>query len=219
MKKNKFLRIIFLNFLLFSKVCIAQQKSTASEEINPFSERTASVFAVNEKIKNIKDVALINSIVKKNLSKTDDNVDFKNIFTKNSPNGIHYLFQQQYFGVDIYNAFVKINIDNNGKIISAYQSIYNTKNWKKIKVENDIKKLKNSDADHIFEKSFNTEIKILSKEIVLAIVNNKPTALWYYTIQNKVKHEAYLISEAANVVLKMDLNCNHRNTATAKAFV
>lgn len=219
MKKYLFLNVLLIVLLFNTKHSFAQFKNDSAIEINPFAERTASVFAVNEKIKNIKDVALINSIVKKNLSKTEDNVDFKNIFTKNSPNGIHYLFQQQYFGVDIYNAFVKINIDNNGKIISAFQSIYNTKNWKEIKVENDIKKLKNSDADHIFEKSFKTEIEILSKEIVLAIVNNKPTALWYYTIQNSVKHEAYLISEAANVVLKMNLNCNHRNTATAKAFV
>jgi len=214
--KTWLLATICLAFLMHSYTIYAQlSKAQAENELNPFAERKAKVYfplqIVNEES--------IESLISKWLPafRSDKNT-LKSEYQKSSPYGDHYLFLQHFNNIPVYNSWVKVNTDKNGKVLSTYDNSYETSEWDIADLNNKISQLKNVEVDKVFESTFANEKKIKLKEINLIVIDGIVDAVWKYRIQNNSTYREYLLNAQNEIVLSFDLNAYNSDTI-AEAYV
>lgn len=214
--------LLSLLFLVLHTLAMAHNKNTAIEEINPFAERKTSVLFPKAFLPNSENIH--SDILKlfrrevKNL-KTGQNTIQLIKFSK-SPLARHYLYQQRFNNIAVYNATLKINIEDKGRVFSLYDNSYNTENWNYKAIQNEIYLLKNSEAVTKFESKF-PDANIQLKEINIAVIDNNPIVVFRYRIHNETTHDfrEYLVNINGEILLSLNLNCNHRSNAIASALV
>jgi Zn-dependent metalloprotease len=186
------------------------QKQVIEQELNPFAERMANVmFPKNITINNETSFQSYLFSILSNLI----NCTLKPEYQKSSPYGEHYLFLQQLSNIYIYNSWIKINTDKNGKVLSLYDNSYKTSDWDLALLDKKINRLRTSDADLVFENSFSDEKKILTKEINIAVIDNQPDAYWKYRILHNVSSfREYLVNANHEILLSVDLNSYSSDT-------
>jgi Zn-dependent metalloprotease len=219
-RNNDVLRLIFFFlFVLFYFSPYAQNNIFYNEpELNPFADRNATAyFPLNKKTEQHSIENLITAFLPA----------FKNEKSKliaeyfnTSPYGSHYLFLQQFNSIPVYNSYIKINIDKNGKILSVYDNSYPIENLNINVINEHLDKLKNKSTTEHFENSFAEGKNILLKEINLAFIEEEVVPVWRYKIHtpSPPSFREYLVNAEGKILLSVDLN-NYRNNATAEALV
>lgn len=201
---------------------MAHNKNTAPEEINPFAERKAvmlfpkAFLPISENINS--EILLLFRKEVKNLKAEQNSIQLVK-FSK-SPVARHYLFQQRYNNIPVYNATLKVNIEDNGKVLSLYDNSFHTENWNYNIIQYEIDKLKNSEAVKTFESKFSNE-NIQLKEVNIAVIENNAAAVFRFRIHNETTHDfrEYLVNANGEILFSINLNCNHRSNAVADALV
>jgi hypothetical protein len=211
---------ILLGFLSFQQI-LAQNKWNAEIDDNIFSANNTQRLVIDDTIiLNQDTISVLYKFLQKHLTGLNNKfISVKILKYKESPIGKHFLLQQYYHEIPLYNAFIKLNITHNGKVISLFNNSFNTNNYNLSKIKSNIELLKKQGVS--FEKVYGEGKEIQLKEINIAVVSNNPEVVWHYNIHDANNHQfmQYLVDTNNDIIFKYNLNCNHRSTATASAYV
>ncbi|MSQ78627.1 MAG: T9SS type A sorting domain-containing protein [Flavobacteriaceae bacterium] len=132
------LRWLYVKKWAFAFLCLgnfqASSQQTPTNDFAHFTEyKTANILFVDKQL-NLHEadtVALLQSFLENEFSLTDGSLVL-NHFTK-SPIGFHLSFQQYFQGFLVFRAGCKINVANNGKVISIFDLTVDTRKFKEAK--------------------------------------------------------------------------------------
>jgi len=123
-------------------------------------------------------------------------------FYKESPVAHYYLFQQEYNGIPIYGAEIKITLNKKGVIIREDNGL--------VDVPNNFNPVFTSSSSIYNEITKGREVISHSENPYIMVLNNRFIEVVEYKIHfASHEHELYLIDNNAEVVLKKDLNLYH----------
>lgn len=146
-----------------------------------------------------------------------------------SPGGRHYTFQQRYGSMKLFDATIKVNLDNEGRVRSVFDNGHHTQNWDQTAIANQYQQLRNHTtianlSRTIREKmGWNEEDHETDYTIKVAVIEQKPTVVAELKVFDRNSHAygLWLFDTAGNLLYNRDLNAYHgqQDAATGLVFL
>lgn len=213
--------VIFFSLWWASLVCAKNHLPTPNDEINPFDHRQVRTYYPTDLYLTQNPETLVHEFLSNKIEGyPGGKAKFILEYYRESLGGKHYLFQQQFNGIPIYNAYLKMNVTKAGRVYSIYDNTYLAMEWDSSRLLHSVAKLINSQTDSFFEDITARHREITVKEINYAVLDGEVRAVWKYRLRGPSPdfYREYLIDEAGQIRLSIDLNV-YRNKATADAYV
>lgn len=204
-------------FIIFCQLVLSQPlNSRIPQEKNKSPYQNGFFYSVKSKtttpyfiLDNSDETEIRNYLLKniKGLNTTASGL--KLVFSKNSPGGKHYTYQQMFLGLPVYGATVKVNTDNRNRIVSILDASLpsNCINENTIKTQLTGLNQRKLISSFIL-KHFDAEVLFDYEKYICFTDSNQAIAVQHISVWNRAKglHVINLLDVNGNLIFQKDLN-------------